>query len=88
LTCTLVGAWAFGVRRLLRFRSAHQLAARRPWSCDPQPRYPGPGPQPGSPGVRSVLCVHWAQIVRESERIGRHGRSGCRRGCCHDWAQV
>jgi hypothetical protein len=51
---------------------------------EPPPGYPGPGPQPCHPGVRYVLCVHCVQIVRESGRIGRNGRSGCCRGCCHD----
>ena len=47
---------------------------------EPPPGYPGPGPQPCNPGVRSVLCVHIVQNVRESGRIGRNGRSGCCRG--------
>ena len=46
-------------------------------------RLDGPGPQPGNPGVISVLCIHIVQNVRESGRIGRNGRSGCCRGCCH-----
>ena len=49
---------------------------------EPPPGYPGPGPQPGNPGVRYLPCVHSVQIVRESGRIGRNGRSGCCRGCC------
>ena len=48
---------------------------------EPPPGYPGPGPQPGNPGVISVLCV---QIVQPRARNGRTGRSGCCHGCCHE----
>jgi hypothetical protein len=51
---------------------------------EPPPGYPGPGPQPGNPTVRSVQCVHIVQIVQPRGRYGRNGRSGCCRGCCHE----
>ena len=51
---------------------------------EPPPYYPGPGPQPGNWGVRSVLCVHTVKIVRKSGRKGRSGRCGCCRGSCHE----
>jgi hypothetical protein len=52
---------------------------------EPPPGYPGPGPQPCNPGVRSVqcvLCIHIVQSVRVSGRNGRTGPSGCCHGCC------
>jgi len=59
------------------------LSLMRRRGLEPPPGYPGPGPQPGNPGVRSVLCVHIVQNVRVAGRIGRNGRSGCCHGCCH-----
>ena len=50
---------------------------------EPPPGYPGPGPQPCNPGVRSVQIVAGVQNDQRSGRNGRNGRSGCCRGCCH-----
>ena len=63
------------------------LSRMRRRGLEPPPGYPGPGPQPGNPGVISVQCVQIVQNVRGSGHIGRNGRSGCCRGCCHapDW---
>jgi len=61
----------------------HGAFPMRRRGLEPPPGYPGPGPQPCHSGVRSVQCVHIVQNVREFGRIGRNGRPGCCRGCCH-----
>jgi hypothetical protein len=71
-------------RPLLAQLMFDEIFRMRRRGLEPPPGYPGPGPQPGNPGVRYVLCVHIVQNVQESGRIGRDGRSGCCRGCCHE----
>jgi hypothetical protein len=57
------------------------LSRVRRRGLEPPPGYPGSGPQPCNPGVRSVLCVQSVQNERKLD-AGRNGRSGCCRGCC------
>jgi len=73
--------------------AGHRMSATR-WLCQPPPAGPArlpnsrasdlhrPGPQPGDPAVRSVLCVHIVRCVHVSGRNGRKGRSGWCHGCC------
>jgi hypothetical protein len=48
-------------------------------------RSPGGGtrPQPGNPGVRSVLCVHIVENVRNLDAQNAMDALGCCLGCCH-----
>ena len=78
------GVWCREATRNAESPTYAGLSRVRRRGLEPPPGYPGPGPQPCNPAVRSVLCVQNVQIARVCGRNGRNGRSGCCRGCCHE----